>query len=65
LGSKAADLTTGDAEFAEVGNGELSTTSIYTPIDPVRILPDVNVFMDRTEVTMSTATPQTTIHIYA
>ena len=46
-----------DFEFQATGRRLHVTTPIHRPIDPVDIQPDIDVFTDSVEVTMSSATP--------
>ena len=62
VGDRTVDTRSPDAEFILGSDGQLDAKPIYKPIDPVGILPDVNVFSDSLEVRLSTATSGTTIH---
>ncbi len=64
LAVEGADQTleTDSAEFTVVGGQRPRITSIYKPIDPVRISPDVDVFADSVGVTMTSQTPGVIIH---
>jgi hypothetical protein len=51
----------GDFEFAIDSSG-LHTKPIYTPIAPIQILPDISIFTEQLDISMTCATPDVDIH---
>ncbi len=57
VGGKAAPVASADFEFRLNGSELVETAQMLLPIKPVRFEPNVNVFTDSVEVTMSSPTP--------
>jgi len=61
VGLQSLPLVADSAEFA-LGAQPVITREIHAPIQPVTFTPDVNVFTDHADVTMTCATPGVSIH---
>lgn len=59
---KSLPVPAGDFEFTLQHDTLTEVTPIFRPIDPVQILPDHNVFVDKQEITLSSRTPGVEIH---
>lgn len=62
LNGRHVELKASDFEFTLKDGALADLTPIYRPIDPVRILPERNVFVDRLEITLVSRTPGVEIH---
>ncbi|RFC46153.1 MAG: Chitobiase/beta-hexosaminidase C-terminal domain-containing protein [Verrucomicrobia bacterium] len=60
VGAQSLSLNTDSAEFT-LGKQPAITREIHAPIQPVAFKPDVNVFTDHADVTMTSATPDVSI----
>ena len=61
VGVQSLPLTADSAEFT-LGKQPAIMREIHAPLQPVTFAPDVNVFTDHTDVTMTSATPDVSIH---